>query len=499
VVRRAVVIAAGAAYLRIAVRFASIALVARLLTPAEIGVAVIGSAIMTVMLGLREFASPEFLIQRQEVTREDIRASFTVLFLMTALMTVAAFVVAPWIGAFYEEPRLALFLQISALAGLIEALSLPVVGLLRRDLAFGAIACVNTANAAMLAIATAAFAFAGYGFMSYAWGAAAAAVATTAIAFCFRPDLSILRPALQSWGRVLTFGGYNGASAVINRIYGGVPQLFLGQVLSHSEIGMYDRANVASEIPDKIVLTSVFPVAFPALAARVREDRGVKEPYLRALGLIAVVYWPAQVLLAILAYPAVWVLLGPQWLEDGVPLLQLLAIAGLAWFPVYMAPPILLAVGANRDRAMVDLVGRSVSAVGLCGTAFFGIIAMAASKLVTMPFHMVLAFWFIRRHVPFRWSELGSALVRSAVVTAGTALGPLGVVALSEQGFALSFSATAVAIVLAAAGWLTAVLVTRHPVLLELKRALDEFAELPFLRRLPERTVGQRPRAGEAR
>jgi O-antigen/teichoic acid export membrane protein len=350
----------------------------------------------------------------------------------------------------------------------------------------------------MLAIATAAFALAGYGFMSYAWGAAVAAVATTAMAFYFRPDLSILRPAWRSWGRVLTFGGYNGASAVINRIYGGLPQLFLGQVLSHNDVGMYNRANVASEIPDKIVLTSAFTVAFPALAARVREDRGVKEPYLRALGLIAVIYWPAQILLAILAYPAVWVVLGPQWLEDGVPLLQLLAIAGLAWFPVYMASPVLLAVGANRDRVIVDLVGRSVGAVGLCGAAFFGIIAMAASKLVTMPFHMALAFWFIRRHVPFQWSELGAALARSALVTVATALGPLAVVALSDQGFALSFSETAVAVALAGPGWLAAVLVTRHPVLLELKRALDEFAEFPFLGRPRARMVAQGPRAGEA-
>jgi hypothetical protein len=139
-----------------------------------------------------------------------------------------------------------------------------------------------------------------------------------------------------------------------------------------------------------------------------------------------------------------------------------------------------------------------VGAVGLCGAAFFGIIAMAASKLVTMPFHMALAFWFIRRHVPFQWSELGAALARSALVTVATALGPLAVVALSDQGFALSFSETAVAVALAGPGWLAAVLVTRHPVLLELKRALDEFAEFPFLGRPRARMVAQGPRAGEA-
>ncbi len=136
-VRRALVIATGTQYLRIAVRFVSMALLARLLTPSEIGLAVIGTALVTVLLALREFASSEFLIQRDEVTRDDIRASFTVLFLMTALMTAAVFVLAPWIGSFYGEEKLAPFIEISVVAGLIEALSLPIQGLLRRDLAFG--------------------------------------------------------------------------------------------------------------------------------------------------------------------------------------------------------------------------------------------------------------------------------------------------------------------------------------------------------------------------
>jgi O-antigen/teichoic acid export membrane protein len=478
------VIAAGTQYLKIIVRFVSIAVVARLLTPAEIGLAVIGTALVTVVLSLREFASPEFLIQREEVTRDDIRASFTVLFLMTAVMTLVVCVLAPWIGGLYGEQQLTLFIQVSVVAGLIEALSLPILGLLRRDLAFGAIAWINTVNAAALAASTAALAFMGFGFMSYAWGAAVAAVATAAVSFYFRPDFSILRPVFRAWGRVLTFGGYNGISSVINRLYTGIPQLFLGHMLSHSDVGLYNRTAVASDVPDKIVLTCVFNVAFPALASRVREGRSVSEPYLRALDLIAVVYWPAQILLAILAYPAIWLFLGPQWVEGGAPLLQLMAVAGMAWFPVYMAQPVLLAVGANRDRVLVDLIGRSVSAVALVGAAFFGILAMAASKLVTIPFHTALALWFVRRHVPFRFSELCTALWKSATVTAGSALGPLCVVALSEHGFALSLPAAAMAAGLAAAGWLASVLVVRHPALLELGRAIDELPELPILRHL---------------
>ena len=174
-----------------------------------------------------------------------------------------------------------------------------------------------------------------------------------------------------------------------------------------------------------------------------------------------------------------------------------LAIAGLAWFPVYMAPPVLLALGANRDRLLVDLIGRLVAAIGLCGAAFFGILAMAASKLVTMPFHMMLAFWLIRRHVPFRWRELGAVLEERGHHRQHCSRSACGRDAI-RRGFALSFSQTVIALALAAVGWLASVLLAQHPILLELRRAFDEFAELPALRRLRAR-LAWGPRAGEVR
>ncbi len=491
--------AAGEQYLRLAIGFASIAIVSRLLTPTEIGVSVIGTGIMAIALGLREFATSDFLIQRREVVRDDIRTSFTLAFLLTALITLAMFALAPWFGSLYGEEQLARFVRIAAVAGLIEAVSLPIRGLLRREMEFGTLALVNTASATTTAGATILLALAGFSYMSVAWAMLAAAGVTTVLSFYFRPDLSILRPAFKSWGSVLTFGGYNGASFVINRAYETLPQLVLGHLLPLSAVGLYNRAQTVSDIPDKIVLASVFSVAFPALAAEIRGGRGLKQPYLRALGYITVFYWPALVLLALLADPIVALLLGPQW-RSVTPLLQVMAVAGLAWFPVILTSPVLLAVGANRDRVLADLWGRSVSAVVLCSLASFGIMAMAASKLVTLPFQMVVAFCFVRRHIDFRWRELGVALWKSAVVTAGSAAGPVGVVALSGAGFELSLAASALAALLAATGWLATVLAIQHPVLLELGKARASLAQTSFGRRcsgLRERISALGPRARE--
>ena len=490
--------ATGEQYFRLAAHFVSLLAISRLLTPTEIGVSVIGMGIIAIALGLREFATSDFLIQRQEVARDDIRTSFTVVFLLTALIAAAMFIFAPWFGTFYGEEKLARFIRIGAVAGLIEAVSLPIRGLLRRDMAFGALAFINTTAAAVTAATTILLALAGFSYMSVAWATVAAAITTTALSFYFRPDFSILCPAFKSWRSVLAFGGYNGASFVINQTYEALPQLVLGHLLPHSAVGLYNRAQLVSDIPSRIILASVFSVAFPALATEVRAGRSLKEPYLRALGHITVLYWPALLLLALLAHPVVLLVLGQQWLA-AIPLVQVMAVACLAWFPVMLTSPVLLAMGANRDRTLADLLGRSVSAVVLCSAAFFGIMAMAASKLVTLPYQLFLSFYFVRRHLPFRWSEVWLALWKSVVVTAISMAGPVVVVALSNSGFDLSILATAAAVLLAAAGWLAGVVTTQHPILLELRKVAEAIVETPLARRLRARFVAHGPRAGEAR
>ena len=101
------VMAAGEQYSRLAINFVSIAITSRLLSPGEVGISIIGTGIMLITLGLREFATSDFLVQRQEVARRmsglrsrsssDHRADHP-----------AMFVLAPWFGSFYGEEKLAL-------------------------------------------------------------------------------------------------------------------------------------------------------------------------------------------------------------------------------------------------------------------------------------------------------------------------------------------------------------------------------------------------------
>jgi O-antigen/teichoic acid export membrane protein len=493
-VRRALAMAAIEQYARLVINLALFLAVSRALTPAEVGVGVIGTGIMLIVLGLREFATSDFLIRRDQVTPQDVRSAFTVVFLLTGLIASATCVLAPWFGALYGEPKLASFLRIVAIAGLIESVALPVTGLLRRDIAFTKLAFINTMSTFVNAVMVIALAVSGFSFMSFAWAALGAAITTTGLSLYCRPAMASWRPGLRSWRAALTFGAYNGTSFLINRVYESLPQLVLGQLLSPGAVGLYNRANVASDIPDKIILTSIVSVAFPALAAESRSGRDLKALFLGALGQITVLYWPAVILLVILAHPIVSLLLGEQWLAVA-PVLQIMAFASCAWVPVVLASPVLLAVGANRDRVLADLIGRSVAAVILCASAWFGIMAMAACKLVALPFQMIVSLCFVRRHIAFRWGELGAAVEKSAIVTAGSTVGPIFIVAQAGMDFALPPMSTAMVVLAAAGGWLVTALLTRHPILLELQQIAHEAAKrLPagWSLGLDARPVGQR-------
>ncbi|MBP2300845.1 oligosaccharide flippase family protein [Azospirillum picis] len=466
-VRRALLFNACERYVGLAINFGTVSVTSRLLTPGEVGLSVIGLGIMTLALALREFVSPDFLIQRTAVSRPDVRTAFTVLLLLYGPVAVGLAVLAPRLAGFYGEPGLAGYIRVVVAAGLLETLSSPILALLRRDMAFGVIAALNTAVAAAGAAATVGLAALGFGFMSFAWAWLAAAATTSALALWYRPHWWMFVPSLASWRSAVGFGGCNGAVAALGRFYEALPQLVLGRILSADVVAFYNRAGMVVTLPDRLVLSGVFSVAFPAFAAAVRQGGDVKRAYLLALSHITVFHWPALLLLGVLAHPAVLILMGPQW-AGIVPLVRIMSAACLFWFPVILTQPVLVALGAQRDNLVAKLVAIPVCAAVLCAASLQGLEAMALSQAITIPFQMAVALVAVRRHVGFAWSEVAGAVWRSAVVTALSLSGPLAVVVLHGFDLRLPIPGALLAVVLAALGWIAGLRLTRHPVFAEL-------------------------------
>jgi O-antigen/teichoic acid export membrane protein len=469
-IRRALAVSTTERYLNMAITFVTTLVMSRLLTPAEIGVWAIGLATATALLAVREFTSGVFLIQRKDLTREDVQGAFSVMLAMSAAVSIVLAAGAPAVAAFYGEPGLVQYLRVAAVAILLEVIAAPLVALMRRDMAFTRIAILNTASVVVFTVVTIALAALGFSAMSFAWGWVAGAGAMSVLAVCLRPDLWVFRPILRSWRGMLAFGAYNGLNVLLYRLYETIPTMVLGRALSLDAAGLYNRALLVCQLPDRIVLGGAAPVILPALAAEVRAGRHLGASYVRAIAFITGVQWPALVVLAILAHPVVLVLLGGQWLSI-VPLVQILALASLFSFTAELNYPVLVSLGAMRDLLLRALIAWPLSALVVAGTATFGLTAAALSFFLIVPFQAYVSVYFVRRHVPVPWRELGAACGRSAVVTLLSAAGPLSVVAALGFRFDMPVLAAVLAGMLAAAGWLAGVWLTQHPFVHEIRLA----------------------------
>ncbi len=474
-VRRAFFMAMLEQHLGIAINFALIAIVSRLLSPAEVGFAVIGYGVTAVIFAFREFVSSDFLIQLDVVERDDINTSLTLLLLVSSILGIVLYLCGPYLAIFYHQPSLQHYLILAIAAVMAESLGMPAFSMLRRRLAFGTIARVRTTGLVVMAGVTIFAASNGWGFVSFALGLLVGNSVASALAAYADPAQRTARLSLKSWRRMAEFGRYRGAATIVDKLYESLPQLVLGFAMTPTAVAIYNRANTVCSIPDRIFLSAIFSFAFPALAAEVREGGDVRRSYLRALSYITVLYWPSLIMVAILADPIVRLALGDQWLA-AVPITRILALASIFWFPMVLTTPLLIALNANREAFLGNFVCRSVSAIVLCSASFFGLTAVALSQFVTLPFQMLVAFYLVRRHAHFKLPELFAAIGPSSAVTLAAIAGPLAISAWMGFRFDYSLAQAGGAVLLSVTGWAVCLFLLRHPLVSEIRSTLDAFA-----------------------
>src|SRR5665213_3324054 len=104
-VHRSLAIALAERYALIALSLISYVVVARLLTPAEIGIYAIATALIGMAQVIRDFGVGSFLIQEKRLTDAHIQSALGVSLLIGATLFAIFMLAAPFAGRFYGDVR----------------------------------------------------------------------------------------------------------------------------------------------------------------------------------------------------------------------------------------------------------------------------------------------------------------------------------------------------------------------------------------------------------
>jgi O-antigen/teichoic acid export membrane protein len=482
-VQRSIFFSAVDRYASLALFFVATAVLSRLLSPAEFGTYAVVTALTTVIAAsFQEFGGANYLIQKHELSRASVRTAFTITLGFSALIGMFLFASGGALSRFFQQDSLTDGIAVSALNFLLVPFSSTVSALFRRNMDFGKLAICNlAANSAGTAVSIG-LAILGFSYMAPIWGSVASNVVLTAVLLSFHRDYGIFRPSLLECRDIIGFGFYSGGVSVINILYNLAPQLFLARILDFASVGLYSRAINITQLFDKLVMQVLNPVIMPALVGQRKAGTDLKGVYIEAIQLFSAVQWPFLVFVAIMARPIILIWLGQNWLEV-VPLVRVLCIANMALFAACLSYPVLVAVGSVRQALFSSMISLPPSILIILCASFFGVEAVAASAMLTLPFQAAVAFYFIGRHLHIGPRELASALLNSSLVTAATASGVMGCAVLTETGVLTSFVGLISAVGAAALCWWLALWFTGHPLRGRLYNAADGFAVIaPRLR-----------------
>jgi O-antigen/teichoic acid export membrane protein len=414
--RRAVYLSAVARYSDMIVQFVSVMVIARLLTPEEIGIFSISLAVIALAQTLREFGLGAYIIQERELDRARIRSAFGVaLVLAWAIALLIAAASGP-VAVFYGREGIRDVLLILALTFVISPLGLPAQAMLIRELQFGKLYLVQLVSSSVQVAASITLATLGYSYLSMAWASLIGGLASTAILSVLKPDLVFMTPSVREWRRIAAFGGFASGANLVATIGVNMAELIIGRMLGFSAVAYYSRAMGLLNIFRMTVQTTVMSVALPAFADQYRAGIDMRPDYGRAVALMTGLAWPFYGMLALLAQPVIRLLYGRQW-DQAVVITQILCVGGAVLAVVILSGPLLTAIGQVKANLRREIAIQAPRLAFTLTAALHSLEAVAIAQVAAYLVALAISQVATRRFIGFGVSELVSFTWRSLALT----------------------------------------------------------------------------------
>ncbi len=448
------------------VQFLGSVIVARLLTPYDMGVYAIAIAITGVLSILQAFGLNGFIVREPELGAPVTRSVFTINLLLSIALSGLIAGLSPLGGRLLHEDGVRRVMLLLAALPLLGALEFLPATQLERAADFKAIALISTGRIATSQLVTVGLAFEGYSFMSPAFGQIAGAMfSVLAYTLVGRRHVS-LRIGFREWRRVLAFGLNMLAISGVNTIAGRLSEALLGRLLGLSALGLYSRASSLNNLVWDNIHMVIGRVVFVDLAAQKRSGASLRATYLTLVEVLTALLWPALAGLAIVSGPFIRLVYGQRWVAAAHPL-AMLSIAAILLVAISMTWELFVVSGETAKQARLEIVRAGAGLLMFATGCLFNLTAAAAGRIGDAAFSIWLYRPHLDRMTQTHTSDFVVIYARSAALTVLT-VAPAGLVMLWHSGSERTpLTLLGPAIGLGGLMWMLALYRMRHPLAVE--------------------------------
>lgn len=442
-------IAAGAAWMVVfrlldrSIGILSIAILARLLLPADFGLVAMATAIIAIIELLSAFNFDMALIQTQQTTRAHYDTAWTLNVAMAGACALLVAAAAFPAGAFYGDSRLAPIMLWLSLATCIRGFENIGIVAFRKELRLFREFQLLLAKRILAFLVTISIALALRSYWALVWGTLAGSLSGVVLSYLFHP----FRPRfdLAARGELLHFSKWRVIDNILNTFANRAVDIIVGKTLGPGPLGLFSLAQEISYLPSSELSAPINRAVYPGYAKVASDQAVLKAQFLDVLGLTALLTAPVAFGIAAIAPLLVPLLLGEAW-REAVPLMKILAVAGLLVSLRTNVGYVFLALGRSKLLVVMTAVrfGIVVPALVL-GTVYFGTEGAAWTILGTAIAFLPITHFFMHRVLGIRLAEHAGVLWRPVIAAVGMAWVVSEYFAWTEHGFAASHMVLALA------------------------------------------------------
>ncbi|SDG47435.1 MOP flippase family protein [Psychroflexus sediminis] len=356
-----------------------ISVLARFLKAEDFGLMALVSFVLGFMNLFMDMGLTSAILHKQNITNREYASLYwiNIIFSMIlfGLISLSSFAIA----FFYDEPELKVLIPIMAISIILSALGKQFKTIEQKNLNFKYIALTDIIGAVFGLGIGLIMAIKGYGVKALVYAALTQYAISNTVYFIkgIKDRGMIFHFNYQETKFFLKIGIYQVGGQIVNYVNRDLDILLVGKFFGAEILGGYSLAKQLVQRPMQILNPIITQVASPVLSLSQDNKNQLKARFLKLLNIVATLNFSAYSLLAILAYPIVFVLYGSGFTDIYV-LVQILSVymflrsvlspvgslviaTGKTYYEFYwnllvlIITPILIYMGAQLSIEMVAL------------------------------------------------------------------------------------------------------------------------------------------------
>ncbi|MBI2430718.1 MAG: lipopolysaccharide biosynthesis protein [Candidatus Levybacteria bacterium] len=372
------------------VSFGKIAVLARILTPAQFGAYGIAALVLSFLEILTETGVNVVLIQEKETIDRYIPAAFAASIIRGILISAFILLVSPFVAAFFQTPESLPLLQLISVVPLLRGFINPSVVKFQKELQFQKEFWYKFSVFTLDAVMAMIFAYLTKNPASIVFGLIAGVMFEVVLSFVIVKPLPHFRFETAYLTKILHRGKWVTLSGIFHYLFQNGDNIVVGKLLGSSSLGLYQLGYSLAILPVSEVADVVSRVTFPVYVKIAEEKERLRMAFIKTILVITFCTLPLGIILFIFPEDVVRFVFGEQWLGVA-PALRVLAIFGVVRAISGFSATLFLSIGKQEYVTIATFVSILVLAItiiplvmqfGLLGAAFSALFGSIAASFL---------------------------------------------------------------------------------------------------------------------